>query len=212
MAQAQTPGSSRRKAPGQQTRQAILQVAVDIASAEGLEGLTIGRLAAELGMSKSGLFAHFGSKQDLQLAVIETACAIFAAEVRQPALTAPVGRARLLALCQAWFSFVERKVFRGGCFFAATSIEFDSRPGPVRDQLAQVMKGWLSWLESLIQEAQEAGELNPNLEAAQLAFEIHALMWGANWVLQLHEDPQAIARARTAILHRLEIKLSVESF
>jgi len=123
------PPSRRRTAHGKQTHQTILRTAVDVASVEGLEGLSIGRLATELGMSKSGLFAHFGSKEELQLAAIDTAVEIYATEVVQPAMAVEPGLARLQALMEAWLSYGERKVFRGGCFFAAIAVEFDGRPG-----------------------------------------------------------------------------------
>src|SRR5262249_38739798 len=118
-------------AKGARTRDSILRVAVNLASVEGLEGLTIGRLADELKMSKSGLFAHFGSKEDLQLATVEMARRIFVEHVVQPALAEPEGMPRLWALCNGWLSHVENHVFQGGCFFTAASFEFDSRSGPV---------------------------------------------------------------------------------
>src|SRR6516164_4384248 len=114
------------------TRQEILALAADIASAEGLEGLSIGRLAAELRMSKTGVFAHFGSKEQLQLATVETAKQIFFERVVVPALASPRGLPRLKAMLEHWLGYVEGVVFRGGCFFAAASAEFDSRPGAVR--------------------------------------------------------------------------------
>ncbi|HEX8188504.1 MAG TPA: helix-turn-helix domain-containing protein, partial [Pyrinomonadaceae bacterium] len=128
-----------RRAHGERTRQAILEAAVDIASEEGLEGLTIGRLAAELSMSKSGLFAHFGSKEELQLATVEAARDVFVREVVRPAFGAPRGLARLWQLCDVWLGYVRREVFRGGCFFAAAAAEFDGRPGAVRDRVAAIM-------------------------------------------------------------------------
>src|SRR5687767_8985814 len=118
---------------GERTRQSILERAVDLASLEGLEGLTIGRLADELKMSKSGLFAHFGSKEELQLATVEAASQRYVAEIFAPALKEPRGYPRLLAICDSWLSYIKRGVFPGGCFFAAASFEFDSRPGAVRD-------------------------------------------------------------------------------
>src|SRR5579864_4572091 len=114
-----------------QTRRDILSVAVDVSSAEGLEGLTIGRLASELKMSKTGIFAHFGSKEQLQLATVEAAKQVFLEQIVQPALTHSRGTPRLRAMLDCWIGYVERIVFRGGCFFAAASAEFDSRPGPV---------------------------------------------------------------------------------
>lgn len=192
-----------RKAQGDRTRRAILESAVHIASAEGLEGLTIGRLATELSMSKSGLFAHFGSKEDLQVATVEAARAIFIHEVIKPAFDLPEGLPRLWKLCDIWLSYVEKGVFRGGCFFAAVSAEFDSRPGPVRDRIAEIMKEWLAALRNAIVDAQNAEHLDKDIDATQLAFEFNSLELGANWAYQLYGDPKAFARAREAIRERL---------
>ena len=192
-----------RRAHGERTRQAILEAAVDIASAEGLEGLTIGRLAAELSMSKSGLFAHFGSKEELQLATVEAAREVFVREVVRPAFEAQKGLARLWGLCDVWLEYVRREVFRGGCFFAAAAAEFDGRPGAVRDRVAAIMKEWLAVLGRSVAEAQAEGQLDPAVDPAQLAFELNALEMGANWAYQLHGDRQAFARARAAVDERL---------
>jgi AcrR family transcriptional regulator len=192
-----------RRAQGARTRQAILEAAVHLASAEGLEGLTIGRLASELSMSKSGLFAHFGSKEDLQLATIEAARAVFIREVIRPAFEADYGMLRLWKLCDIWLGFVQGGVFRGGCFFAAAAAEFDSRPGPVRDRIAAIMKEWLDTLGRVVVEAQGARQMKGDVSPTQLAFEFNALELGANWAFQLHNDRQAFARAREAILERL---------
>ena len=192
-----------RKAQGERTRKAILESAVHIASAEGLEGLTIGRLATQLSMSKSGLFAHFGSKEELQVATVEAARAIFIREVIKPAFESAEGVLRLWKLCEMWLAYVQSGVFRGGCFFAAVAAEFDSRPGPVRDRIAEIMKEWLSTLRNLIVEAQNAGHLNKEIDATQLAFEFNSLELGANWAFQLYGDPRAFKRAREAIRERL---------
>jgi AcrR family transcriptional regulator len=121
----------RRQARGLRTREAILVRAVDIASIQGLEGLTVGSLATQLKMSKSGLFAHFGSKEDLQLATVELARQIFIKQVTRPAIAAPRGMPRLWGLLEHWLALVEKRVFQGGCFFSAASFEFDSRRGVV---------------------------------------------------------------------------------
>jgi AcrR family transcriptional regulator len=192
-----------RKAQGERTRQTILEAAVDLASAEGLEGLTIGRLSTALSMSKSGLFAHFGSKEDLQLATIEAARTIFIREVIRPAFEAEQGMPRLWKLCDTWLNYVQGGVFRGGCFFAAAAAEFDSRPGKVRDRIAEIMKEWLKTLGCGVVEAQESKHLSAEVDPAQLAFEFNALELGANWAFQLHGDKQSFARAREAILERL---------
>jgi AcrR family transcriptional regulator len=195
------PGDGRR-ARGDRTRRAILDQAVQIASAEGLVGLSIGRLATELGVSKSGLFAAFGSKTDLQLATVDAARQIFIEEVIGGSRTES-GIGALISLTDAWLDYMEREVFRGGCFFAAVSSEFDSRPGPVRDRIASMMAEWLLALETAIQDVQDAGELPPDLESEQLAFEIHSIGMGANWAFQLYRDEAAFDRARDAIRQRV---------
>jgi AcrR family transcriptional regulator len=191
-----------RRARGDRTRRAILERAVQVASADGLEGLSIGQLASDLGVSKSGLFAHFGSKTDLQLATIDAAREIFIEEVIGRSQGEP-GSVRLLALIDSWLDYMKREVFRGGDFFSAASTEFDSRPGPVRDRIASVMGEWLLALEASIQDAQEAGELPAVLDSEQLAFEVQSLGTGANWAFQLYRDEGAFERARTAIRDRL---------
>jgi AcrR family transcriptional regulator len=191
-----------RRARGDRTRQAILERAVQIASEEGLEGLSIGRLAGDLGVSKSGLFAHFGSKTDLQLATIDVAREIFIQEVIWGSRT-DSGTDGLLSLTDSWLSYMERDVFRGGDFFAAASIEFDSRPGPVRDRIASMMGEWLLALEAAIQDAQDAGELPAVIDSEQLAFEINSIGMGANWAYQLYRDEAAFGRAREAIRQRI---------
>jgi AcrR family transcriptional regulator len=191
-----------RRARGSRTKQAILERAVQIASIEGLEGLSIGHLAAELGVSKSGLFAHFGSKSELQLATIDTAREIFIDEVIGASQEAS-SSGRLMSLIDAWLSYMGRGVFRGGCFFAAAASEFDGRPGPVRDRIASFTGEWLLALEAAIQDAQSAGELPAVLDSEQLAFEIHSLGMGANSAFQLYRDEAAFDRARSAIRDRL---------
>jgi AcrR family transcriptional regulator len=173
-------------------RDAILERAVAVASEEGLEGLTIGRLSSELGLSKSGLFGHFGSKEELQLATMDAASAIFVREVVQPALKEPEGAARLRAYCDRWVGYLEREVFSGGCFFAAASAEFDGRPGPVRERLRD---GQGAWLDELAKQARLAGVA----DADQLVFEVYSLVQGANARYQLYDDPAAFGRARRAI-------------
>jgi AcrR family transcriptional regulator len=188
---------------GDRTRQTILDRAVDLASLEGLEGLTIGRLAEDLGMSKSGLFAHFGSKEELQLATIEAAQERFATEVMRPALATERGYPRLMAICRSWLAYVKRGVFAGGCFFAAASFEYDDRPGPVRDAIFRSMDEWLKAIERAVRMAQDEGHLDPDVDPAQLAFEINALFFGANFAFQLRQDRKAIDRAQLAIETRL---------
>ena len=188
---------------GERTRAGILERAVDLASLDGLEGVTIGRLADELSMSKSGLFAHFGSKEELQLATVEAARDRFVEEVVRPALAAPRGYPRLIAICRSWLDYVRRRVFPGGCFFAAASFEFDGRPGAVRDAIAKAMDEWLATLEKAIRMAKEEGHLGPKVDPAQLAFELNALFFGANFAWNLRHDAKAFARAQRAIEERL---------
>ncbi|HXM36539.1 MAG TPA: TetR/AcrR family transcriptional regulator [Pyrinomonadaceae bacterium] len=197
------PAATRLKVKGERTRQAILETAVDIASVEGLEGLTIGQLATKLSMSKSGLFAHFGSKEDLQLATVDAARSIFIRAVIRPTFEAERGLSRLWKLCDIWLAYVGGGVFRGGCFFAAAAAEFDSRPGPVRDRIAAIMKEWLATLGRVVADAQHDGQFDRSVDPAQLAFEINALELAANWAFQLYGDKQAFARARAATLERL---------
>src|SRR5260370_41076804 len=161
------------RADATKTRRDILSVATDIASAEGLEGLSIGRLANELGMSKTGIFAHFGSKRQLQLATVDSARQIFLERVVQPALKYDRGARRLLAMLESWLAYVEQIVFRGGCFFAAASAEFDSRPGPVRAQIAQLTKSWLVGLLDHTPIAVSKKEQCPTIDPAQFAFAVH---------------------------------------
>ncbi|HEX9457641.1 MAG TPA: TetR/AcrR family transcriptional regulator [Thermoanaerobaculia bacterium] len=189
---------------GARTKHGILERAVDIASLEGLAGLTIGRLAEELEMSKSGLFAHFGSKEELQLATVEAAQQRFVDEMFRPALKAARGYPRLLAICRSWLDYIKRDVFPGGCFFAAASFEFDGRPGPIRDAVVAAMDVWLDALEKAIRMAKEEGHLDRGVDVKQLAFEINAIFFGANFSYQMRDDKRAISRAWKAIEDRLE--------
>lgn len=196
-------GGRRRSAHGGETRKHILQAAVALASEEGLEGLSIGRLAEAVGMSKSGLFAHFGSKEELQLATLDAARLIFVDEVMRPGLRGEKGLPRLRTLLDAWLSYAERRVFKGGCFFTAASLEWDSRGGPVRDRVADILREWLATLERAAREAIEAGHLSSSLDPSQLAFEMHSLAMGANWAFMLYGDEGAFRRAMAAIDARL---------
>ena len=189
---------------GQRTRNSILEVAAALATEEGLDPLSIGRLAEATAMSKSGLFAHFGSKEELQLATVEYAAALFVAEVIEPARSAPKGLARIWALCDHMIGYSERQVFPGGCFFAATSFEFNNRPGAVRDRIEEMIRSWLSYLEHAVEQAQEAGELDPNASAREVAFQLDAFAQASNAQYQLFRDPQVFDDARRAIQERLE--------
>src|SRR5215470_6594482 len=191
------------RADAARTRSDILKVAVDIASAEGLEGLSIGRLASELSMSKTGIFAHFGSKEQLQLATVDTAKQVFVEQVVQSALQKPRGVPRLMTMLENWLGYVERIVFRGGCFFAAASAEFDSRPGAVRDKIAELTRAWMAALQEEIAFAQSQKEIRANVKPAQLAFELHAYVQEANWAFKLFNDKSAFPLARRTIADRI---------
>jgi len=188
---------------GERTRATILNEAARAATVVGLDGLTIGGLANTLGMSKSGLYAHFGSKQELQLATIDAARATFVAEVLRPALRAPKGTQRLLAACEMYLSHVERRVFPGGCFFSAAAADVASWPGPVRDAIAAQRREWLAVLERLVREAQQLDELDPHLDPTQLGFELQALLAAANTTFILNDDPAVFERARRAVQGRI---------
>jgi len=178
-------------------------VAMDLASTDGLEGLSVGSLADKLRMSKSGLHAHFGSMEGLQLAVIEAARQVFIETVVRPGLAAPRGLPRLWALVDAWLTYAESKVFRGGCFFASASAEFDNRPGPIRDRIAAIMREWIEALRLAVEKAVAEGHLARGTRADLLAFELHALSMEANWSFQLFGERDAFALARAAIGARL---------
>jgi AcrR family transcriptional regulator len=193
----------RRQARGLRTREAILARAVNIASVEGLEGLTVGTLAGQLKMSKSGLFAHFGSKEELQLATVKQARQIFIDNVTKPALGVPKGMPRLWGLVDYWLALVEKRVFRGGCFFSAASFEFDSRQGVVRDRIAEIMHEWIGVLTRAVSEAQKAGHVDRKVDPTRLAFEIHAIAMGGHWAFQLLDDCEAYSRARMTLLEKL---------
>ncbi|WP_367133442.1 TetR/AcrR family transcriptional regulator [Saccharothrix sp. HUAS TT1] len=182
---------------GEQTRRQILRRAADIASVEGLEGLSIGRLATELEVSKSGVFAHFGSKEELQLATVRAAAAIFVANVVEPARAVPPGPRRLELLLTGWLTYSEDRTFPGGCFFYAVQAEFDARHGRVRDAIAGYAREWNAHVRETI--AAIPGVADPD----QLAFELIAFLEMANAQSVLHDDPHAYDRARVAVRARL---------
>lgn len=188
----------------QRTRHAILDVAAALASEHGLEALSIGRLAAATGMSKSGLFAHFGSKEELQVATVDHAAGIFIREVIDPARAAPRGVARVWAVLDGFLDYVEREVFAGGCFFATTSAEFKNRPGPVRNRVAEQLGRWNSYLEHAVEQAQDLGEIDPEVEARRVAFELNAFVQNAEAQHELFGDRRVFSDARAAVTERLE--------
>ena len=190
-------GSVNAATKGERTRAAILDRAVDLASVEGLEGLTIGRLAGDLRMSKSGLFAHFGSKQDLQLATVAAAADRFRRVVIEPSMAAADGGPRLRAMAEHYFEYLE--TFTGGCFWGATASEYDDRPGPVRDAIAATMDLWMA---ELVRQATAAGIDDPE----RYAFELYAVVMAANSRFRLSGDRGVFDLARAA-LTRLESEL-----
>jgi AcrR family transcriptional regulator len=204
-AQSDVAGASDgRRVKGDRTKRAILAKAVDIASAEGLEGLSIGRLATELGVSKSGLFAHFGSKLELQLETVAAATEIFTEHVWEPVADLDAGIVQLGSLMESWLRYFRDGVFRGGCFFSNAYHEFDARPGPVRDEVIGQKRRWMAALVHHAKVAEKLGQLKPGTDAEQLAFELDALGSLANSMWQLERDERAFGRAQTAIRSRLQ--------
>jgi AcrR family transcriptional regulator len=186
------------------TRRRIVDRAADLGSVEGLEALSIGRLADDLGLSKGGVIGPFGSKEELQLAAVEAATIRFRQEVWDPIADRRAGLARLIALIDAWFSYLEREVFPGGCFLTAASLEFDDRPGPVRDAVAHAWALWLKVIEREIREAQEQGEITRELGPSDIALELHGHVMAGNWAKQLFGDLGAIAASRAAVGRLIE--------
>jgi AcrR family transcriptional regulator len=181
---------------GQQTRVAILEHAGRLATELGLEGVTIGRLAEDLDMSKSGLYAHFGSKEELQMQTIERQRNRFIASVVQPVLATPGGEARVRALFEHWMAW--RASQPGGCFFAAASFELDDRPGPVRDRLAELQREWLGSIARIAASAVKRGDFRIDLDPELWAHEYYGMMLAYHLAEQLLRDPGAAPRARRA--------------
>jgi AcrR family transcriptional regulator len=193
-----------RRVKGMRSRAAVLGRSVQLASTDGLEGLTIGALAADLGVRKSSVFALFGSKVELQLATLAAAREILIAEVVAPALASAKGLPRLRAIGDAWWEYLGSGVFAGGCFLSAASAEMDGRPGPLRDAVAEVMREWIAVLAGNIEAAIAAGELRAELDPEALAFQLNALGMAANWQRQLLDETAGIEHARAAWAGALE--------
>ncbi len=183
---------------GADTRQLILDRAAQLASQVGLEGLTIGRLAGALDLSKSGLFAHFRSKEALQLEVLEHAAARFVEAVVKPALAAPRGLPRLRAIFEHWRRWPERSALPGGCFFVQAAAELDDRPGPPRDLLVRQQKDWLDLIANVARSAVSEGHLRRDLDPEAFAFELWGVMLAWHHATRLLGDARADARARDA--------------
>ncbi|HSD22702.1 MAG TPA: TetR/AcrR family transcriptional regulator [Solirubrobacterales bacterium] len=204
-AEARTPRSARkRRSDGERSRTAILDEAARLATVEGIGGLSLGRLADAVGMSKSGLFAHFGSKEELQLATIETADSIFETQVLEPSSEAEGGLERLRALLEGYLSYVESGTFPGGCFFASVLVEVSMQPGAVRDRLLAFLEDWLGRLEQAVRDAQREGTIAKGEEPAQLAFELEAALLLANTQFSVAQNGEPIERGRRAIDRRLK--------
>lgn len=194
-----TPAGHARRSDGERTHASILEAATRLASVEGIEGLTVGRLADAIGASKSGVYAHFGSRRQLQMETLGAAQAIFAQEVMRPALEAPEGLRQIEVLCEAYLSYVERLVFPGGCFFASLLAEMDARPGPVHDLVVSGERAFVDGLEEMARAAQRHGEVDRDVDVSQLAFELQAAIDLANYHYVLFRDERDLRLARTAI-------------
>lgn len=192
-----TPGDEPRT-KGEQTRRAILDEALDVASRCGLHGLTVGLLAERTGLSKSGLFAHFRSKEQLQVAVVEHALELFVTEVARPALRAPRGEARVRALVDHWLRW-SVDILPGGCFFVTASVELDDEPGRARDLLVQGQRDWLDLIANVFRTGIAEGEFRAGADPEQFAHDAYGVMLACHHARRLLEDPAADARARRAI-------------
>jgi AcrR family transcriptional regulator len=197
----------RERADGQRTRKAILSEAVSLATVDGLEGLSIGNLAAALDISKSGLYAHFGSKLELQLATVEEADRLFQAEVIAPALAAPPGVPQLIAICDAFFDHLQRRTFPGGCFFAGAALEMGTRPGPVKERVATFQMQLLGLIRDFAVAAKEQRQLSADEDPDLLAFELNGILLVANNSVVMYDDFRALDMARKIVRRRLGVEL-----
>lgn len=200
MAQARQDGRVER---GNRTRRLVLAHAAAVASVEGLEGLSLGRIATELRLSKSGVFALFGSKEELQLATVRAAVEVYDEHVVQPVRAVPPGLGRIRELYERWIAYSQQRVFPGGCFFYAAIAEFDAREGAVHDAIVAAQAGWVGFVERRIEEARTLGEIREDCDVPQLAFEIIAFLELANGDSVLRDSSDGYTRAARAILGRL---------
>jgi len=191
------PRDGRALHKGQQTKLAIVDAALGLATQIGLEGLSIGVLAEVTGMSKSGVFAHFGSREELQISVIREYFGRFEQEIFYPALHEPRGLPRLQALFSNWMKRVTVEI-QSGCIFISGAVDFDDRPGPVRDALASSVKTWLAAVHRAVVQAKEEGHLAPDADASQIGFEIHGLILAVHYEARFLKTPGSIARANKA--------------
>ena len=199
-----SPGAAAPKNPhqGQQTKAAIVDAAVGLATQMGLEGLSIGTLAEAMRMSKSGVFAHFGSREELQISVVREYHARFEEEVFFPVLQLPRGLPRLQAMFHNWMNRTSIEI-DSGCIYISGAVEFDDRPGPVRDALADSVRTWLAAMNRAVTQAKEAGHLNQDADEHQVAFEIHGLILALHYEARFLKTPGSIARANTGFANLL---------
>jgi AcrR family transcriptional regulator len=188
---------------GERTRGAILHAAAALAAVDGLDRLSVARLAAVLRMSKRDLSAYFGSKQELQLATVTEAARVFDEEIVQPALAAPPGLAQLTAVCEAFFAHLERRTFPGGCFMAGAALEMGNRPGPVRDLITAFQAQFGAALRGFAATALARGELDVSEDPDRLAFELNGIILATDTNFVLGGDPAVLALARQIVRHRL---------
>ena len=191
--------------PYERTRDTVLRAAASLATVDGLDRLSIGRLAAVLGMSKSGLHAHFGSATELQLATVAEAARVFDTEVVQPALAAPAGLRQLTAVCEAFFEHLERHVFPGGCFMASAALDLGTRPGPVRDLVAGYQSRFGDLIRGFAATALARNELAAGEDPDRLAFELNGIMLAADMNFVTHGDPAVLVLARQIVRQRLGV-------
>lgn len=193
------PVPRRTSTDAAESRASAIETAIDLASIEGLEGITIGRLASALGMSKSGLIGRFGDKQALQRAVLDAAIQRFTAAVWEPTSRSAPGLARLEAIIDAWITHLRDGVFPGGCFVTTASVEYDARPGALHDDVARAVRRWLVALEAEARHAHQAGRLPADRDPADIALELHSLASGGSVAGRLTADPTALDRTRAAM-------------
>ncbi len=193
------PASRKPRADGIAARRAILDAAARLATVRGLVGLSIGDLAQHIGMSKSGLYAHFKSKEELELATIETAAEIFESDVIERVDRSVRGIARVHALTEAFLQHLARRIFPGGCFFATVAAQLAPQPGPVRDRVMHLQSVWVAQFLLALLQARQAGDLPRDADLDQLAFEITAMMFRANFAWIVTEDQHILDQARVGV-------------
>jgi AcrR family transcriptional regulator len=198
-----THGARRHRSDGERSRQAILVAAARLASSRGIDRLSIGELADEVGMSKSGLYAHFGSKEELQLATIDAAEEIFNEVVVARGDAAPPGVTAIVELADAYLDHLRVRVFPGGCFFASASAEIHAKPGPIKDRIAEFDERWRAWFRRNLAIAREAGELPPGEDPEAVLFDVDALLYYAHGAFSFRDDPVVLDRAAQAVRRRL---------